>query len=605
MSDIIRLLPDAVANQIAAGEVVQRPASAVKELLENAIDAGATVIKLIVKDAGKSLIQVIDNGSGMSVTDARLCFERHATSKIAQADDLFNIRTKGFRGEALASIAAVAQVELRSKRKEDTLGTKIIIEGSEVKSQEADNCPDGTSFSVKNLFFNIPARRNFLKSNPVELKHIIEEFERVALVHPEIKFELSHNGNELYNLPVSNLRQRIVALYGKNYNERLVPVEEETDLVYIKGYLIKPEFSKKTRGEQFFFVNNRFIKSAYLHHAVSSAFNGIISKEHFASYFIYLEVNPQTIDINIHPTKTEIKFEDERAIYAILLSTVRRSLGVHNIVPSLDFDTDSLEIPLPDKNRPVVEPVIQVDVNYNPFEGQKSKPVAQKKSGHTFPQQDWEELFKIAARPGQNELFEEETPELSQEDTQGRVTVQLQKKYILCPVKTGFWIIDQSRAHERILFEKFIIDISRNSAFSQQQLFPQIVQLNAADFALLQEIDEDLRHLGFDLADMGQNSISVNGIPADAEECNPQTLIENMLEEVKHNSSEIHKNRLEAIARSLAASIRIKPGKVLSSEEMNTLVDQLFACEHPAVSAYGKPTIVTFTFDELEKKFNS
>ena len=604
MSDIIRLLPDAVANQIAAGEVVQRPASAVKELLENAVDAEATVIKLIVKDAGKNLIQVIDNGKGMSVVDARMSFERHATSKITKAEDLFNLRTKGFRGEALASIAAVAQVELKTKRKEDALGTKIIIEGSEVKSQEAENCPDGTNFQIKNLFYNIPARRNFLKSNPVELKHIIEEFEHVALVHPEIKFEMSHNGSELFNLPVSNLRQRIVALYGKNYNERLVPLEEQTPMVSLKGYLIKPEFTKKTRGEQFFFVNDRYIRSGYLHHAIVSACDGIIPKENYPSYFIYLEVDPQTIDINIHPTKTEIKFEDERSLYAILHSAARRSLGIHNISPTLDFETDNLNIPLPDYNKPLVEPVVNVDKNFNPFLTATARGTSNGNSisstslgPKSLTAMPWKES------PYQDELFSE-TKEVEEEANEIAVKIQLQKKYILCPVKSGLWVIDQSRAHERILFEKFIFDLARQSSFSQQQLFPQMVSLSASDFALLKDIEDDLRHIGFDFSDMGQNSLSVNGTPADFGECNPQKAIEDLLEEVKNSSSEIRKNKLEAVARSLARTVCIKPGKILSLAEMNDLIDQLFACENPNISAYGKPTMITYTVDDIEKNLN-
>lgn len=598
MSNIIRLLPDAVANQIAAGEVVQRPASAVKELLENAVDADADEIKLIIKEAGKQLIQVIDNGKGMSVADARMCFERHATSKITKAEDLFQLQTKGFRGEALASIAAVAQVELKTKRAEDQLGTKIIIEGSEFKSQEAESCTNGSNILIKNLFFNIPARRNFLKSNPVELKHIIEEFEHVALVHPEIKFEMSNNGSELYNLPKSNLRQRIVALYGKNYNERLVPVEESTPVVHLKGYLIKPEFTKKTRGEQFFFVNNRYIRSGYLHHAIVSACEGILPKENFPSYFIYLDVDPSTIDINIHPTKTEIKFEDERTLYAILHSSVRRSLGIHNITPTLDFETDSLPIPLPDYNKTIVEPVIQVNKNYNPF-------IQIEKTNHHSTKSEKavsaEHTIWSQEDVQQSVLIPDESQEKSNDIA---VKIQISKKYILCPVKNGYWIIDQSRAHERILFEKFIFDLARQSSFSQQQLFPQAISLSAADFALLKELENELRHLGFDFSDLGPNSLSVNGTPADMGDANPQHAIENILEEVKNNSSEIRKNKLESVARSLAKTICIKPGKVLALEEMNELVDQLFACENPGISSDGKATMITYSANDIDKSFN-
>jgi len=608
MSDLIRLLPDSVANQIAAGEVVQRPASAVKELLENAIDAGATKIQLIVKEAGRTLIHVIDNGSGMSETDARMSFERHATSKIKNADDLFNIRTKGFRGEALASIAAVAQVELKTKRHGDSLGTMIIIEGSEVKSQEPVNIANGTSFSVKNLFFNIPARRNFLKSNPVELKHIIDEFQRVALAHPGIHFEMNHSGSEIYNVPATALRQRIAGIMGKSYHERLVPVEENTDIVKVKGFIIKPEFTKKTRGEQFFFVNNRFIKSGYLNHAVQTAHDQLIPKENFPSYFLFLEVDPKTIDINIHPTKTEIKFEDERSIYAILHSAVRRSLGIYNITPTLNFDNEmAIEIPLPDKNRDLVQPKIDLQPGYNPFENEK------KTTGTPSfkPKQDttnWQDLYEVARNVNisqfKNQEKEEDQPVAAKPEGENRSLVQLHKKYILCPIKSGYWIIDQNKAHERILFERFIVALAQHTGMSQQQLFPQVIQLNPSDHALLKELEEDLKHLGFDLSDLGNGSVSVNGTPADAMEENPQQLIEIILEDVKNHSSEIKKDKYTLLARSMAKTVAIKPGRALSAPEMNHLVDELFACEMPYHSPSGKPTILTFTLEELEKRFS-
>ncbi|MFZ5551993.1 MAG: DNA mismatch repair endonuclease MutL [Bacteroidota bacterium] len=605
MPDLIRLLPDSVANQIAAGEVVQRPASAVKELLENSIDAGATKIQLIVKDAGRSLIQVIDNGSGMSETDARMSFERHATSKIKTADDLFNIRTKGFRGEALASIAAVAQVELKTKRQEDSLGIQIIIEGSEVKSQEPVNTPNGTSFSVKNLFYNVPARRNFLKSNPVELKHIIDEFQRVALAHPDIHFELHHNGSEIYNVPPTALRQRIAGIMGKSYNERLVPVEENTDIVKIKGFIIKPEFTKKTRGEQFFFVNHRFIKSGYLHHAIQTAHDQLIPKENFPSYFIFLEVNPKSIDINIHPTKTEIKFEDERSIYAILHSATRRSLGIYNITPTLDFDTEmAIEIPLPDKNREIVPPKITIDPDYNPFHSEKKMTSSsfKKEKEDTLYESLYESVRNLNISRFKNK--EEKTDAESIPEGETRMLIQLHKRYILCPVKSGFWVIDQNHAHQRILFERFVVSLAQHTGMSQQQLFPQVVQLNPADLSLLKELEEDLKHLGFDLSDMGGGSISVNGTPADATDENPQQLIEKLLEEIKHHSSEIKKDKYTLLARSMAKTVAIKPGRVLSAPEMNHLVDELFACEMPWNSPAGKPTILTFTLEDLEKRFN-
>lgn len=609
MSNIIQLLPDSIANQIAAGEVVQRPASAVKELLENSIDAGATKIRMLIKDAGRTLIQVMDNGTGMSAEDARLCFERHATSKIKEASDLFAIRTKGFRGEALASIAAVAQVELKTKRKNDALGTKIIIEGSEIKSIEEDQCQDGTTFLVKNLFFNIPARRNFLKSDNVEFKHVLDEFERVALVHPEVHFELNHNGNEIFNLPVGNIRQRIVAIFGKSYNERLVPIEEHTDIVHIKGYLLKPEFSKKTRGEQFFFVNDRFIKSPYLHHSIHKAYEGIILKENFPSYFVYLDVPPASIDVNIHPTKTEIKFEDEKSIYAILHSAARRAIGLYNISPAIDFNTETaIDLPLPEKDRPIVQPVIKVDPNYNPFEQEKKNSGASKTSSSSSAylnkpasSEQWEEVYKImnTNQPVQPKIFEQE-----EEEERERITIQLHRKYILCPVKSGFWLIDQNRAHDRILFERFIVSLAQHTGMTQQQLFPSMMDLSPADLSLIRELNEDLKHLGFDISEMGGNSIAINGTPAEAGDANPVGLIEKMLEELKHHSSEIRKNKYESLARSLSSSIAIKAGKKLTNEEMNRLVDELFACETPFVSPSGKPVIITYTMDEIEKKFS-
>ncbi|MBX7093858.1 MAG: DNA mismatch repair endonuclease MutL [Flavobacteriales bacterium] len=609
MSNIIQLLPDSIANQIAAGEVVQRPASAVKELLENSIDAGATKIRMLIKDAGRTLIQVMDNGTGMSAEDARLCFERHATSKIKEASDLFAIRTKGFRGEALASIAAVAQVELKTKRKNDALGTKIIIEGSEIKSIEEDQCQDGTTFLVKNLFFNIPARRNFLKSDNVEFKHVLDEFERVALVHPEVHFELNHNGNEIFNLPAGNIRQRIVAIFGKSYNERLVPIEEHTDIVHIKGYLLKPEFSKKTRGEQFFFVNDRFIKSPYLHHSIHKAYEGIILKENFPSYFVYLDVPPASIDVNIHPTKTEIKFEDEKSIYAILHSAARRAIGLYNISPAIDFNTETaIDLPLPEKDRPIVQPVIKVDPNYNPFEQEKKNSGASKTSSSSSAylnkpasSEQWEEVYKImnTNQPVQPKIFEQE-----EEEERERITIQLHRKYILCPVKSGFWLIDQNRAHDRILFERFIVSLAQHTGMTQQQLFPSMMDLSPADLSLIRELNEDLKHLGFDISEMGGNSIAINGTPAEAGDANPVGLIEKMLEELKHHSSEIRKNKYESLARSLSSSIAIKAGKKLTNEEMNRLVDELFACETPFISPSGKPVIITYTMDEIEKKFS-
>ena len=493
MSDIIQLLPDHVANQIAAGEVVQRPASVVKELLENAIDANATSIKLLVKEAGKTLVQVIDDGSGMSVTDARLSFERHATSKISSAEDLFQLKTKGFRGEALASIAAIAHVELKTKREEDELGSLIKIEGSTVTNQEVVVTPKGTSIAVKNLFFNIPARRNFLKSDQVEMRHIMDEFQRVALVHPDISFSMYHNGNDVYVLPKSNFRQRIVAIFGKKSNEKLVPVDEETDIVKIQGFVLKPEFSKKSRGEQFFFVNDRFIKSSYLNHAVTAAFDGLLRERSYPGYFLMLQVDPKTIDINIHPTKTEIKFDNEHDLYAIIKSTIKHSLGQFQIAPVLDFNRDaSMDTPYAYKNKNVTTPSIEVDRSFNPFADEAKSPVKtssfSSRSQAKGNSESWEDSFvglesKITNTRSDFPSMTFESEEVTgsffddSEITQEQSTLQIQNKYIISKVKSGMMVINQHRAHERILFEEFLQHITINEAMSQQLLFPVILNV--------------------------------------------------------------------------------------------------------------------------------
>src|SRR5690606_24494220 len=505
MSDIIQLLPDSVANQIAAGEVVQRPASAVKEMMENAIDAGADQIKLIVKDAGKSLIQVIDNGCGMSVTDARVCFERHATSKIRKAEDLFAIRTMGFRGEAMASIAAIAHVELRTRRHEDELGTVVEIEGSEVVQQYPDQTPAGSSISVKNLFYNIPARRNFLKSNSVELRHILDEFQRIALAHPEIFFSLHSDGNEMFHLPKESLKQRIVHLFGNSYNQRLVPVEETTTILNIKGYIGKPEFAKKTRGEQFFFVNNRFIKDPYLNHAVLNAYEEILPADMFPLYVLFIDIDPSKIDINVHPTKTEIKYEDEKAIYAILRSAVKRSLGRYNITPSLDFEQetgfDTLITPKPLDE--IQAPTINFNPNFNPFDDGNPSARSAVSRSYSYPEalerktsipQNWDSLYQITEQeePTQLPLIPEEQATdngfIQASDQPKKQFFQLHNRYIVSQIHSGFMLIDQQAAHERILFEQFQQHLINNQGSSQQSLFPQTVELNAADFALIQDM---------------------------------------------------------------------------------------------------------------------
>ena len=617
MPDIIHLLPDSVANQIAAGEVIQRPASAVKELLENAIDANASSISLVIKDAGKSLIQVIDDGSGMSETDARLSFERHATSKITCADDLFNITTKGFRGEALASIAAIAQVELKTKQENKELGTIILIEGSEVKEQEHCSCTKGTSFSVKNLFYNVPARRNFLKSNPIEIRHIIDEFQRVALVHPEISFSMFNNGNEVFNLNKGSFRQRIVSVFGDKYNQKLVPVTESTDIVGIEGFVTKPEFAKKTRGEQFFFVNNRFIKNAYLNHAIQSAFDQLLSKDQYPSYFLKLTIDPSKIDINIHPTKTEIKFEDERAIYAIIRTAVKQGLGKNNISPTLDFEQESsFNIPIFKSTDPIKVPGIKVNPHYNPFSGIDKKSPS---NGQQFVKpnnKNWETLYQDfevnteVIKAQQEVITEEKQPNqtilTSWDETEHetkKTFIQLHQKYIFTQLKSGFLIIDQQRAHERILFEHFVATIANNKSASQQLLFPETIDFSSSDAELLMEIKNEITALGFIMDKVGRNSFVVSAIPAEIENLAIKQIFETLLEQLKSNSSELKLKKVEHLASSLAKSSSIKAGQSLSEEEMSSLIDNLFACEMPYSLLNGKPTVITLTLEDLNKQF--
>jgi len=615
MPDIIQILPDSVANQIAAGEVVQRPASAVKELMENALDAGSTQLKLIVKDAGKTLIQVIDNGCGMSETDARMSFERHATSKIRKAEDLFAIRTMGFRGEALASIAAIAQVELKTKRIGDEVGVKIDIEASEVKLQEACNSPEGTSIAVKNLFYNIPARRNFLKTDSVELRHIIDEFQRVAIPNPLVAFSLHHNNTEIFHLESGSLKQRIMALFGNSYNSRLVPVEENTDIVKIKGFVIKPEFAKKTRGEQFFFLNKRFIKNPYLHHAVQSAFEQLLPSDSFASYFLMLDVDPKTIDINIHPTKTEVKFEDDKAIYAFLRSTVKKSLGQFNISPSLDFNQEAhlYNMPLKPQDGIIRQPTIKVDTNYNPFKTEdKSYTQPASTERELSNNANWEKMY---SRHANNQLeFEIKKEEDTQQkidadwdnelhESNRKTSYQLHNTYILTHIKSGFMVIDQQGAHERIIYERILDAFEINKSATQQELFPKTIELNAADFALVKELQDEIKSLGFDMEVFGKNTFVIHGVPADTANYDSATLLEGVIENYKQNLLELKSDKRENLARSMARNTAIKSGKVLTQEEMNNLIDELFACKMPYSTPNGKPTITTFSSDDLDRRF--
>ncbi len=616
MADIIQLLPDHVANQIAAGEVVQRPASVVKELLENAIDAGATTIKLILKDAGKTLVQVMDDGIGMSATDARLSFERHATSKIRTAEDLFGLHTKGFRGEALASIAAIAHVELKTKQDTDELGTHIIIEGSQVASQEVAVVPNGTSILVKNLFFNIPARRNFLKSNTVEFRHIIDEFHRVALAHPDIAFSMFHNGSEVFRLGTSNMRQRIVNIFGPKTNERLVPVEETTEIVAISGFVGKPEFSKKSKAEQFFFVNGRFIKSPYLNHAVKSAFEGLLKDGNNPTYFINLKVDPKSIDINIHPTKTEIKFDDEHSLYAILRASIKHSLGQFSIAPVLDFERDgNLDTPYEYRYKNGSLPHIEVDRTFNPFAEQPKNTSKQATVFKSKNANNWESLYVGLESKGTDPeadfgqmVFESEQSSESLFDKQPTMdaihkTYQLHNKYIVSTVRSGMLLIDQNRAHQRILYESFLERMTLRKTVSQQLLFPLQLHFTNTEIAVLKSLREDLETSGFVFSDFGTESLDVVGVPMDVSESEVQLIFAQLISDVEQEIPDSHFSATDLLAKSMARSLSIKTGQTLNNEEQEHLVNSLFACKEPSVSPNNKPTFTTLALEELEKKF--
>jgi len=612
MSGIIQLLPDHVANQIAAGEVVQRPASVVKELVENAVDAKATEIKLIVKDAGKTLIQVIDNGLGMNVTDARLCFERHATSKIRHAEDLFAIHTKGFRGEALASISAVAHVELKTKQAQEELGIHIIIEGSKVITQDVAVLPKGTSFLVKNLFFNIPARRNFLKSDNIELKHIIDEFERVALAHPAISFTMISNGSEVFNLPSSNYRQRIVNIFGGKTNEKLVPVTEETEILKITGFVGKPEFAKKNRSEQFFLVNNRFIRSPFLHHAIMNAYDGLLRDNNQPSYFLFLEVPPHTIDINIHPTKTEVKFDDEQALYAILRATVKHSLGMFNVVPILDFERDAnLDVPYDYKDKTLGSPTIQVDRSFNPFELETKKysglpSYVKSKSA----QPNWESLYtnlKQDATEVSLDSFETDlvaSKLFDDKPTESQTLIyQFNRKYIINSIKSGLLVIHQNRAHQRILYEQFLTNITIHQASSQQLLFPLEIKFSRDEMLYLKEIQPNLEGIGFAFEKMGVDVLIISGLPAQISESNITEILHDLIYNLQENVPEDSFSLSDSISKFMAKSVAIKSGKYLNTIELENIVNGLFACKEPNVSPFQKPIFITLTTEDLDKRF--
>ncbi len=621
MPDIIQLLPDNIANQIAAGEVIQRPASAVKELLENAVDAGATEIKLIVNDAGKALIQVIDNGKGMSETDARMSFERHATSKIKNIDDLFHIKTMGFRGEALASIAAVSQVELKSKKAEDITGTCIEIDNSVVRKQEAVAMQQGTSIAMKNLFFNVPARRNFLKSNPSELRHIIDEFIRVAMSFPEIFFSLTSNGQQVFHLESGSLKQRIVQILGNNYSAKLVSVQEQSDYMNIYGFVGKPETAKKTRGDQYFFVNNRFIKSAYLNHAVMGAFDEMIARDGFPMYTLFIDLDPSQIDINVHPTKQEIKFEDEKIVYAFVKSAVKHALAQFSIAPTLDFELD-----------PSIQ---QLDSVSKPFTDEKKSSATSSSLYNTFSQKNqahfienkselkhWKDFYEPALKKGPDTTsltFEHSNDELVGTNPEpGFVSLrsltsepvmviehltQLHNTYIIVQDDTGFLIIQQQNAHERILYERFIKAVDGKPIAIQQNLFPITLELTAMDMVILTELLPELHFLGYHLEPFGNNTFVIQGTPADVGQGNEKLAIEKMLEQYKHFSADLKYSKREKLFRSLAWQQAIKGGTPLTQKEMKTLLEGLFACNMPNITPNGKPTYTAFKKNELDKMF--
>ena len=596
MSDIIELLPDHVANQIAAGEVIQRPASVVKELLENAIDAQADHIQLLIRDAGRSLVHVIDNGLGMSSTDLRLAFERHATSKIKKAEDLFYLQTKGFRGEALASIAAVAQVEVHSKRAADDLGSCLKIEGSEVKLQENSATATGTSLAVKNLFFNIPARRNFLKSDAVEMRHILDEFHRVALAHPDIKFQLYQNDSELLNLPVLSLKKRVLGIFGGKYETALVPIHEQTSVALVEGFVLKPDQARKSRGQQFFFVNQRFIKSSFLHHAVSSAFEGMLSPGYHPGYFIFLHLDPKTLDINIHPTKTEIKFEDEQSIYSILRATVRHALGMFQVGPTLDFDRDpNLDTSYQQaQTSEISQPEVSVDRQFNPFADHKPPSKAEK--------QAWESMYQELQQQAPKEdttppvIFDEPTASVSTLSC-----FQWQQKYMITQLGGQLYVIHQGRAHQRVLYEQFLKQLNRSEPASQTLLFPVQMPLNVQDKILLESLQADLEGMGFQFS-WEADQLSILAAPHLCTAENIIPVVREILERSQSEAAEESFSMSDHIAKILATSLAVPSGKRLEIPEQEQLIQDLFACTEPRFSPKNQQIFLTFESEEIEKK---
>ena len=612
MTDIIHLLPDNIANQIAAGEVIQRPASAVKELLENAVDAGATEIRLMIHDAGKSLVQVTDNGKGMSETDARMSFERHATSKISRIDDLFQIRTMGFRGEALASIAAVAQVELKTRQKDNELGTYIEIENSMVKVQEPCSCNQGTSISMKNLFFNVPARRNFLKSNAAETRHIVDEFIHVALSFPEIFFSFTSNGQQVFHLEKGSLKQRIVQLLGNQYNAKLVSVQEKTDYLNITGFAGKPDAAKKTRGDQYFFVNNRFIRSAYLNHAVMNAYQDLIPSDAYPMYVLFIDLDPAQLDINVHPTKQEIKFEDEKIVYAFVQAAVKHALAQYSITPTLDFDLDPQFQQLDAISKPFTEEKQQSATSSSLF-----KTFSQKHQAHAIEKnsglQNWKDFYtesRSAETQSVGDILSGTDQQFTIPETRQSLEIlpdnrlqQIHNAFILAATNRGFLVINQQLAHQRILYEKLSAAAQGNPMAAQKSLFPAVLELAPADAVLLEDLIPDLAHLGYMLEPFGNNSYLIQGTPADIESGNEKHSIEKLLEQFKHFSNELKYSKREKLIRSLVLQQSIPIGKSLTEKEMEAIVEGLFQCQYPNTTADGSPTYIEFLKEYLMSMF--
>ncbi|HAD13774.1 MAG TPA: DNA mismatch repair endonuclease MutL [Saprospirales bacterium] len=628
MADVIQLLPDSVANQIAAGEVVQRPASVVKELLENAVDAGANKIQLIVRDAGKTLIQVIDNGCGMSETDARMSFERHATSKIREAKDLFALHTFGFRGEALASIAAVAQVEMKTRRATDELGTRLVVEDSYVKIQEPCQAPQGTSISVKNLFYTVPARKSFLKADPVETRHILDEFQRVAMANPDVHFTMHHNDAEIFHLPVGNLRQRVVKIFGEPVNKKLVPAEQETDILHISGFVGKPDYVKKTRGEQLFFVNKRFIRSNYLHHAVMSAYEDLLPTDTYPLYVLFLDIDPASVDINVHPTKQEIKFDDERLVYNFLKVAVRHALGSHNVTPTLDFEQEPAF-----QQRLAPAPVLRPEREANSvgsFRTSKFDKDDEADSRHVSNLENWEKLYKglelfekgsgasvpeedpdqllitngpsIGTRPGVEVLEMDDAAETFSKGQ--REPYQVHSQYIISHIKSGFLLIDQQAASERVLYERYLAALEYQPIATQKALFPKTIELSAADAHLLRDILDEVNCLGFEISAFGGNTFAIHGSPAELRQgISEEALLQKVLEQYKGNL-ELQLGARDNLARSMARNASLRKGQSLSVPEMQDLIDRLFACAVPFNSPSGRKCFIQYDLEELQKQFS-